>query len=210
MTSRRVLEIGGIIAGAVMIAFGIGALVMSVNARSTVSDELKRGEDRRLGRHEPDGDQGGNEGGRAREVPRPSCDVAEQEIENGRRRALLRAVHADPRARGVRRADVRADGPLRRGERPDESGRDERRGRRAEGRRGQARLERRPQHVGDRDSARDRAQRLATWRSRSRCSVWSSGSRCCSAASASSSSPSPSSGRSHEGGRHRREATAAG
>ena len=41
MNSRRVLEIGGIIAGVLMIAFGIGALVMSINARNTVSDEIK-------------------------------------------------------------------------------------------------------------------------------------------------------------------------
>ena len=41
MTGRRILEIGGIIAGVVMIAFGVGALVMSINARNTVSDELK-------------------------------------------------------------------------------------------------------------------------------------------------------------------------
>ena len=40
MTGRRILEIGGIIAGTLMIAFGIGALVMSINARNTVSDEL--------------------------------------------------------------------------------------------------------------------------------------------------------------------------
>ena len=41
MTGRRILEIGGIIAGTLMIAFGVGALVMSINARNTVGDELK-------------------------------------------------------------------------------------------------------------------------------------------------------------------------
>ena len=40
MTGRRILEIGGIIAGTLMIAFGVGALVMSINARNTVSNEV--------------------------------------------------------------------------------------------------------------------------------------------------------------------------
>ena len=53
MTGRRILEIGGIIAGTLMIAFGVGALVMSINARNTVRTSLKRGADRRLGGHEP-------------------------------------------------------------------------------------------------------------------------------------------------------------
>jgi hypothetical protein len=34
MTGRRILEIGGIVAGVILIAFGISALVMSINARS--------------------------------------------------------------------------------------------------------------------------------------------------------------------------------
>jgi len=38
---RKVFEIGGIVAAAVLVAFGIGALVMGVNGRSTVRDSLK-------------------------------------------------------------------------------------------------------------------------------------------------------------------------
>ena len=37
---RRVLEYGGFIAAAVLIAFGIGAIVMGANARTTVQDTL--------------------------------------------------------------------------------------------------------------------------------------------------------------------------
>ena len=37
---RRVLEIGGFIAAAVLIAFGIGAIVMSMNGRDTVNNAL--------------------------------------------------------------------------------------------------------------------------------------------------------------------------
>ena len=37
---RRIFEIGGFIAAVVLIAFGVGAVVMSVNGRSTVQDTL--------------------------------------------------------------------------------------------------------------------------------------------------------------------------
>ena len=42
MDTRRILEIGGVVAGVVMIAFGIGSLALGINARQTVGDELKR------------------------------------------------------------------------------------------------------------------------------------------------------------------------
>ena len=42
MTQRRILEFGGYIAAAVLIAFGIASIVMSTNGRSTVSDSLKQ------------------------------------------------------------------------------------------------------------------------------------------------------------------------
>ena len=42
MTTRRILEIGGLIAGVVLIAFGIAAIYMGVDGRSTVRDSLKQ------------------------------------------------------------------------------------------------------------------------------------------------------------------------
>jgi len=39
---RKVLEIGGLIAGAVLIAFGVVAIVMGVNGRSTVNSSISR------------------------------------------------------------------------------------------------------------------------------------------------------------------------
>ena len=39
---RKFFEIGGIVAGAVLIAFGIASIVMSANGRSTVNDSLKQ------------------------------------------------------------------------------------------------------------------------------------------------------------------------
>ena len=40
--SRKVFEIGGLIAAVVLVAFGIAAVVMGFNGRSTVSDNLKQ------------------------------------------------------------------------------------------------------------------------------------------------------------------------
>src|SRR5579862_4459493 len=39
---RKVFEIGGIVAAAVLVAFGIAAIVMGFNGRSTVSSNLKQ------------------------------------------------------------------------------------------------------------------------------------------------------------------------
>jgi hypothetical protein len=41
MTKRRVLEWGGILAGAVLVVFGVVAIAMGVNGQSTVKDNLK-------------------------------------------------------------------------------------------------------------------------------------------------------------------------
>src|SRR4051812_4951329 len=38
---RKVLELGGIVAAVVLVAFGVAAIVMGVNGRSTVRDSLK-------------------------------------------------------------------------------------------------------------------------------------------------------------------------
>ena len=38
---RKVFEIGGVVAAAILVAFGIAAIVMGVNGRSTVRDSLK-------------------------------------------------------------------------------------------------------------------------------------------------------------------------
>ena len=38
---RKVLEIGGLVAGAILIVFGVVAIVMGVNGRTTVSNAIK-------------------------------------------------------------------------------------------------------------------------------------------------------------------------
>jgi hypothetical protein len=42
MNARRILEWGGLAAGIVLIAFGIGALYMGIDGRSTVRDSIKQ------------------------------------------------------------------------------------------------------------------------------------------------------------------------
>ena len=83
MTGRRILELGGIVAGVVMIAFGIGALVMSVNARNTVSDGLKLELIVGSADMSPTGIKKSIEEYGLQNVAVPSCDVAEQPIESG-------------------------------------------------------------------------------------------------------------------------------
>ena len=41
MNTRRMLEWGGILSGLVLIVFGVVAITMGVNAKSTVTDNLK-------------------------------------------------------------------------------------------------------------------------------------------------------------------------
>jgi hypothetical protein len=42
MNSRRVLQIGGVISGGVLVAFGIVVVVLAINGRNTVHNELKQ------------------------------------------------------------------------------------------------------------------------------------------------------------------------
>ena len=83
MTTRRALEIGGVIAGVIMIAFGIGALVMSINARNTVGDELKQEQIVGSADMNPTDIEAAMSEAGLENVAAPSCDVAEQPIETG-------------------------------------------------------------------------------------------------------------------------------
>jgi hypothetical protein len=83
MNTRRILELGGLAAGVLMVAFGIGSLVLGINARSTVGDELKRefivgSSDMNPAEIEKAVKEAG-----LSNVPIPSCDVAEKEIRTG-------------------------------------------------------------------------------------------------------------------------------
>lgn len=84
MNTKRLLELGGVVAGVVLIAFGIGALVMSINARNTVSDEISR----ELIVGSPDMKpseirKAAKEAGLPATIALPTCDVADKEITTG-------------------------------------------------------------------------------------------------------------------------------
>jgi putative Mn2+ efflux pump MntP len=82
MNKRKIFEYGGMLAGVVLIAFGIGALWMSFDARSTVQDELAREHIVGSDDMSPAGIQPGiDEAGL--DVSAPSCDVAGEEISSG-------------------------------------------------------------------------------------------------------------------------------
>jgi hypothetical protein len=84
MNTRRVLEWGGLAAGVLMIAFGIGALVMSFNARSTVSDELSQQAIVGSPDMNPaDIKTAATEAGLPATIALPTCNVADKTIENG-------------------------------------------------------------------------------------------------------------------------------
>jgi hypothetical protein len=83
MAGRRVLEICGVIAGVLMVAFGVGALAMSVNARSTVGDELKKEQIVGSADMNPTDIEKAMQEAKLENVAAPSCDVAEQAIETG-------------------------------------------------------------------------------------------------------------------------------
>ena len=115
---RKTFEIGGFIAAAVLIVFGIGAIAMGVSARGTVNDTLK--EEQIVGT--PDMTPSAIEA-EAKQAGLPAPDqlpttsVAGEAIDTGTRAHAFAGVHADPRARGDRRADVRPDAALRHGRR---------------------------------------------------------------------------------------------
>jgi hypothetical protein len=82
MTKRRLFEYGGIAAGIVLIAFGAGALWMSIDARSTVTDELSREQIVGSDDMSPSGIQPGIEEA-GLNVSAPDCDVAGEPIDTG-------------------------------------------------------------------------------------------------------------------------------
>ena len=84
MSTRKILEIGGVIAGAVLIAFGAVSLFLSIDARSTVADELKAevitGSD---DMNPADIRASAAEAGLPASVALPSCNVAGELINSG-------------------------------------------------------------------------------------------------------------------------------
>ncbi len=83
---RRGLELGGIVAGIVLIAFGVVAIAMGANGSDTVSTELKRQSITGTPDMTPEAIAAeAGEAGLPASVGLPTCDVAEQLIDNGER-----------------------------------------------------------------------------------------------------------------------------
>jgi len=83
---RRGLELGGIVAGVVMIAFGVVAIVMGANGSDTVSTELDRQNIVGTPDMTPEAITGAvKEAGLPTSVGLPDCDVAEKPIDSGER-----------------------------------------------------------------------------------------------------------------------------
>lgn len=79
----RFLKLGGLVAGVIMIAFGVVSIALGVDARDVVKTELKRelivgGPDM-----SPTEIQKGVQEAGLKNVPIPSCNVAEKPITNG-------------------------------------------------------------------------------------------------------------------------------
>jgi hypothetical protein len=80
---RRLLEYGGYAAAVVLVAFGIGALVLSVNGKSTVKDSLSQ--EKIVGSPDMTPDAIAAEAQQAglTGVDLPSCSVAGEEVDTG-------------------------------------------------------------------------------------------------------------------------------
>jgi hypothetical protein len=84
MKDRRVWEIGGFISGAVLILFGVIAIVLGVNGYRTVHDELDK--EYIVGGSDMSPDEiraGAEEAGLPDSIELPSCDVVDEEIDTG-------------------------------------------------------------------------------------------------------------------------------
>ena len=83
MNSRRVLQIGGLISGGVLIAFGIVVIVLAINGRNTVHDELTQQQITGTPDMTPAAIKA--EGAKAglKNVTYPTCSVAGEAVDTG-------------------------------------------------------------------------------------------------------------------------------
>lgn len=82
---RKGLEIGGVVAGIVLIAFGVAAIVLGANGKSTVSTELERQNITGTPDMTPSAIAGEAKEAGLKNVSLPSCTVAEQAVDSGSR-----------------------------------------------------------------------------------------------------------------------------
>ena len=80
---RKVLEIGGLVAGLILIVFGVVAIVMGMNGRSTVSSSLKEQQIVGTSDMTPAGITAAVKAAGLKNVKIPSCSVAGKPINSG-------------------------------------------------------------------------------------------------------------------------------
>ena len=84
MTKRKILEWGGVAAGVVLIAFGIGTLVLSIGGHNEVRSQLER--EAIVGSPDMTPEEiakGAQEAGLPDSIDLPTCSVAGEEIDTG-------------------------------------------------------------------------------------------------------------------------------
>ena len=84
MKGGRVWEIGGFVSGAVLIVFGVVAIVLGVNGYRTVQDELNK--EYIVGGSDMSPDEiksAAEEAGLPASIELPTCDVVDEEIDTG-------------------------------------------------------------------------------------------------------------------------------
>lgn len=82
---RKVFEIGGLVAGLVLIVFGVVAIVMGVNGQSTVSDSLKQQKIVGSADMTPAGIKAEAQKAGLKNISFPSCSVANKTVNSGSR-----------------------------------------------------------------------------------------------------------------------------
>ena len=83
MRTRRILQVGGVVAGAILIAFGVVVVVLAVNGRNTVRDELKEQQITGTPDMTPAAIKAEAAKAGLKDVTLPTCDVAGQPIDDG-------------------------------------------------------------------------------------------------------------------------------
>jgi hypothetical protein len=79
----RVLKVGGLASGAVLIVFGIAVIVLAINGRNTVHDELKQQQITGTPDMTPTAIKAEGTKSGLKNVTYPTCDVAGQAIDTG-------------------------------------------------------------------------------------------------------------------------------
>lgn len=83
MNSRRVLKIGGVVSGGVLIAFGIVVIVLAINGRNTVHSELTRQQITGTPDMTPSAITAEGEKAGLKNVDYPTCSVANESVDTG-------------------------------------------------------------------------------------------------------------------------------